>query len=129
MTAAAGRIEHAKVARILLRSRREVLAGLAHHVLAALGERRLRVAHLVPDAAERVVGEELDDVARREELVADGKLAAIPGGLRSALLWVAHRGAFFLGVEELIDPADGLVLAPDVGKLRAVQDFEELLER
>jgi hypothetical protein len=36
--AAAGRVEHAQVARVLLRARRELLAGLADHVLALLGE-------------------------------------------------------------------------------------------
>ena len=89
-----------------------------------LGEHRLRAAHLVPDAPERVVGEELDDVARREELVAHGQLAAV--ARRLALL--AHLPALVLAVEELVDPADGLVLAPHAGELGGVQDLEELLE-
>ena len=118
MPGAAGRVEHAQVARVLLRARRELLVGLADQVLAPLGERGLRAAHLVPDAAERVVGEELDDVARREELVAHGQLAAV--ARRLALL--AHLPALVLAVEELVDPADGLVLAPHAGELGGVQD-------
>jgi hypothetical protein len=39
------------------------------------------LAHLVPDPAEGVVGEELHDVPGSEELVAHGKLAAVPGSL------------------------------------------------
>ena len=74
-------------------------------------------AHLVPDAAERVVGEELDDVARREELVADRQLAAV--ARRLALL--AHLPPLVLAVEELVDPADRLVLAPHVLQIVAVE--------
>jgi hypothetical protein len=73
---------------------------------------------------ERVVGEELHHVARREELVAHRQLAAV--ARRLALL--AHLAALVLAVEELVDPADGLVLAPHAGELGGVQDLEELLE-
>ena len=45
--------------------------------------RCLGATDLVPDSSEGIVGKELDDVTRCEELVADGKLAAIPGRLRS----------------------------------------------
>ena len=48
------------------------------------GRELVTLSHLVPDAAERVVGEELDHVARGEELVADGQLAAVARGLRAS---------------------------------------------
>jgi hypothetical protein len=107
--AAAGGVEHAQIPRVFPGARAEGLAGLADQVLAPLGEGGVGVAHLVPDAPEGVVGEELDNVARREELVAHGQLAAV--ARRLALL--AHRLALGLAVEELVDPADGLVLLPD----------------
>ena len=68
-----------QVTRILLRAWRKNLGGLADHVLALLGERRLRAAHLVPDAPKRVVNQELDDVPRGEELVAERQLVAVAG--------------------------------------------------
>ena len=114
MPGAAGGIEDAQVARILPRAWPDRLVSGAHEVLAELGETRLSAVHLQPDAAERVVGEELDDVARREELVADGQLAAV--ARRLAL--VAHLLALFAAIEELVDPADRLVLAPDARQLR-----------
>ena len=97
----------------------------AHEVLAELGETRLFAVHLQPDAAERVVDEKLDDVARREELVAHGQLAAV--ARRLAL--VAHLLALFAAIEELVDPADRLVLAPDPRQLGGVQDGQQRLER
>ena len=106
-------------------ARREFLAGLSDHVLALLGEHGRGATHFVPDAAERVVGEELDDVARREELVAHSQLVAV--ARRLALL--AHLAALVLPVEELVDPADGLVFAPHAGEFGGVHDLEELLER
>ena len=83
--------------------------------------RRCRAAaHLRPCATERVVGQELHDVARREELVAHRQLTAV--ARRLAL--VAHLLALVAAVEELVDPADGLVLAPDAVELRRVEYFE-----
>ena len=76
-------------------------------------------------AAERVVDEELHDVARREELVAHGQLAAV--ARRLAL--VAHLLALVAAVEVLVDPTDRLVLAPDARELWVVEDREQLVER
>ena len=123
--AAAGGIEDAQVSRVLLRPRREFLAGLADHVFASLRKRRVRAAHLVPDAAERVVGQELDDVAGREELVADRQFAAV--ARRLALL--AHLPPLVLAVEILVDPADRLVLAPHPLQIVAVERREQPVER
>src|SRR5690606_24949675 len=114
-----------QIARILLRAWGELFAGLADHVLARACKARLAVAHLVPDAAEGVVGEELHHVARREELVAHGQLPAV--ARRLALL--AHLSPLVLSVEELVHPADGLVLTPHAGELGRIQDLEELVER
>ena len=90
----------------------------SHQVLAAARKRAVFAVHLEPDAPERVVGEKLDNVAGREELVADGELAAI--ARRLALL--AHLRALVAAVEELVHPADGLVLAPHRRELGGVQD-------
>ena len=54
--------------------------GVSFHVnegetLAVVGESGVSAAHLVPDPAQRVVGQELNDVAGCEELVADRQLA------------------------------------------------------
>ena len=103
----------------------ENLVGPPDQVLQAVGEAGAALAHLVPDAAERVVGQELDDVARREELVAHGELAAVARGRGFG----AHLAALVLAVEVLVDPADGLVLLPDRGELGVVQDREEIGER
>ena len=70
----------------------EDLGGAADEVAALVGEAGLAFGHLIPDAAEGVVGEELDDVARGKELVAHGELAGVArsgGG-------VAHGFALFL---------------------------------
>ena len=85
------------------------LRGPADEVAAPLRRAGLALRHLVPDAAQRVVGEELDDVARREELVADGQLAAVArrGG------FLAHLLPLGVVVEVLVDPANRLVLAPE----------------
>ena len=88
----------------------EDLGGAADEVAALLGEAGLAFGHLIPDAAEGVVGEELDDVARGEELVAHGELAGVARGGGG----VAHGFALFLAVPVLVDPADGLVLGPEV---------------
>ena len=93
----------------------------ADEVAALLLELGFAPRHLIPDAAQRVVGEELDDVARREELVADGQLAAVArrGGFLAHLLplrWI---------VEILVDPADRLVLAPERLRARVVEEIEK----
>ena len=88
----------------------EDFVGTADQVLAFVFEPRLALSHFVPDATEGVVGQELDDVAGREELVADGQFAAVARRLRG----VPHRFAFFFGVEVLVDPADRFVFAPEL---------------
>ena len=57
--------------------RKEHFVGLPHQVAAAVGQLGLALLHLVPGTAQRVIREELDDVARGEELVADGQLMAV----------------------------------------------------
>jgi hypothetical protein len=91
--------------------------------------------HFVPDAAERVVGEELDNVARGEKLVADSELVTVARRLGLG----PHLSPLLVAVEALIDPADGFVFVPDCrrssvvgrqpGKVRIVQDIEQLLKR
>ena len=100
----------------------ENLGGTADQVAALLLEPGLALGHLIPDTAEGVVGEELDDVARGEELVADGQLAA-----------VARRGGFLahllpLGgvVVILVDPADGFVLGPEGIEVGGVEEVEQV---
>src|SRR5262245_57590827 len=124
MPAAARGVEHAEVARVFLGAGCELISRLADHVVAPVNEHRLHAAHLVPDATECVVREELDHVTRREELVADGQLAAVAWRLAR----LAHLPALILAVKELVDPAYGLVLAPHAGELGGVQDVEELRE-
>ena len=53
-----------------------------------------------------------------------GQLAAVARGLA----FLAHLLALSRRIEELVDPADRLVLAPDARKLGGVQDCEQLLE-
>src|SRR5581483_3999422 len=124
VAAAARRVEYMEGAWILLCARRECLAGLANHILAPLAEVRVRTTHFVPDSTECVVGEELDDVAWREELVADRQLSAVAGRLA-----LAHFPALVLAVEELVNPPDRFVLAPYLSEFACVQDFKELLKR
>ena len=94
----------------------EDLGGAADEVAALVGEAGLAFGHFIPDAAEGVVGEELDDVARGEELVAHGELARVAWCSRG----VAHGFALFLAVPVLVDPAYGLVLGPERGDVRVV---------
>ena len=103
----------------------EDLGGAADEVTALVGEAGLAFGHLIPDAAEGVVGEELDDVARGEELVAHGELAGVARGGGG----VAHGFALFLAVPVLVDPADGLVLGPDAFHRFLVEEIQELFER
>src|SRR5690606_40656119 len=56
-----------------------------------------------PETPEGVIHQKLDHIARREELVAYCQLAAVAW----CLTGIAHRLALFLGVEVLVDPADG----------------------
>ena len=89
----------------------------ADKVAALVLQTRLPLRHLIPDAAEGVVGEELDDVARGEKLVTDSQLAAVAwrGGLLAhllPLLWV---------IVILIDPPDRLVLSPYARQFRRVE--------
>ena len=81
--------------------------------------------HLQPHAAERVIGEELHDVSWREELVADRQFATVA----RCLALLAHLPALFPAVEELVDPADRLVLAPHALQSAALSMREQRLER
>ena len=87
---------------------KENFGGPADEVAALPLESGVPLRHLVPDAAEGVVGEKLDDIARREELVSYGQFATVArrGG------FLAHLLAFFLAIEVLIEPADSLVFDP-----------------
>ena len=94
----------------------------SNHVTALFAELRASLPHLVPGAAQRIIGEELNDISGREELVADGQLAAVARGGGG----VAHGAALVLAVEILVDPADRLVLAPDARQLRSVEDIQQV---
>jgi hypothetical protein len=109
MSRAAGGIEDLEIARVLLRAGFPGLIRLPDEVLAALGNLGIAVVHLVPDAAEGILGQELNDIAGREKLVADGELSAV--AWRRAL--IAHLLTFFAAIEELVDPANRLILGPN----------------
>ena len=81
--------------------------------------------HLQPEAAERVVDEKLHDISRREELVAHSQFAAVA----RCLAFVTHLPAFFAAIEELVDPADRLILAPNPRQIRGVEGAQKRLER
>ena len=117
----AGGIQDPKIARILPGPRPERLVDRADEVLAGLEQARSLTMHLHPRAAEGVVRQELHDVARREELVADGQLAAVP----RRLALVAHLLALVGAVEVLVDPPDRLVVGPDPVQFGAVQRLEK----
>src|SRR5688500_2973145 len=85
---------------------------------------RVAASHLVPDAAERVVDQELDHIAWREELIANGEFTTVP----RRLTFVAHLLALVSAVEELVHPADRFVLAPYAGELARVQDLKKPFE-
>ena len=87
----------------------------AHEVIEPL-HARFALHHLEPSAAESVVDQKLDDISRGEELVADGELAAVAGGLAG----FAHGAALVLAVKILVDPTDRLVLDPHRGELGGV---------
>src|ERR1019366_8221714 len=110
MPRATCRVQNAKVSWVFPQAGSGRLISGAHEVFAELGESRLFPMHLQPQTAQRVIDEELHDISRREELVAYGHLAAV--ARRLAL--IAHFLALFGAIEELIDPADRLILAPDL---------------
>ena len=83
-------------------------------------EARLALHHLVPGATQGVVGQELDHVAGREELVAYGELTAVARGVAFS----THFLPLILAIEVLVDPADGFVFGPYVGKFRLPEDIE-----
>ncbi|MGE0682724.1 MAG: hypothetical protein AB7P69_17705 [Candidatus Binatia bacterium] len=100
------------------------LAGPTNHIAALVLQLGVAFAHLIPDAAQRVVGKKLDDVAWSKELVAHGQLAAV--ARRRGL--VAHLFPFGGVVVILIDPADGLILNPQrlqVGRVKELQQFQQ----
>src|SRR5258708_1849533 len=84
--------------------------------------------HLQPEPTKRVVGKKLHDITWREELVTHGKLAAVARSVRSALIRVTHRLALFLRIEELVDPADRLVLAPYPAQIGSIKDRQQRFE-
>src|SRR5262249_763438 len=79
-------------------------------------------SHFVPNAAKRVVGEKLDNVARSEELIANGQFAAI--SWRGRLL--AHLLSFRRVVVVLVNPADRFILGPEGFEIGRVEELEKL---
>ena len=124
---AAGRIEDAQVTRVLPLARSRLLLFAPHEVTAPLGEIAAITVHLEPRPPKRVVHEKLDDVSGREKLVANGQLATVARRLGSTLLGVPHGCPFFLGIEELVNPPDGLVLSPHLRKVPRVQSLKKQL--
>jgi hypothetical protein len=122
---AAGRVQQLQGARVAQLGRRPGLfVGLHQQVLAALAQAGLPAGGVEPQPPQGVVDQELHHVARREELVAHRQLAAVARRLAG----IAHRLALFLGVEVLVDPADGFVLGPqrlDVGIVDQVQHLQQ----
>src|SRR5262249_13817613 len=102
----------------------EDVRSASDEVLERVHEAGLTPAHLVPDASERVVDEELDDVPRREELVAKRELV---GGTRR-LAGLAGVVAKLLWDGVLVDPADRLVLAPDGRNVGLVEELDHALQ-
>jgi len=100
----------------------------AYHITALVAEFRISPSHLVPHAAQRVVGQELDDVAGREELVAKGKFVGVAWRLASTSLNVSRSISHFLWCEILIHPADGLIKFPDARQFGIVQQFKQLIQ-
>ncbi|MCI0490104.1 MAG: hypothetical protein L0229_26220 [Blastocatellia bacterium] len=94
----------------LFAARHKNFVRAAREIAALFGERRPAFAHLVPGAAQGVIDKKLDYITRCEELITKGHLIRVAG-----------RGAFFASLiaqflwrEILIDPADGLVLDPNI---------------
>ena len=90
-------------------------------VPALVAQSRVAAAHLVPRAPKGVVGQELHDVARGEELVAHCQFAA---GARGGA-GLAHAIAFGAVVVVLVDPPDRLILRPEGRDLRGVEGIEK----
>ncbi|MGH8017915.1 MAG: hypothetical protein ACREIA_06435 [Opitutaceae bacterium] len=100
-------IEHADCARILERTfGNRITVGRSNEIPAAFAQRRVPAGHLDPEATEGVIREKFDDVARREELIADGEFVRVAGIARRG---AAHRLPFVVGVEVLVEPAERLV--------------------
>ena len=103
---------------------KEDLLGPPDQIPAALIQSGLAFPHLVPDAPEGVVGEELDHIAGREELVTERELVGVARGL----VLLARLIPEFLRGEVLIDPADGLVLGPDTVEVLTIDEGKHLIE-
>ena len=125
MAGATGRIEDAQVARVFPGASSRPPLFAPHEVTAPHGEATALTVHFEPRPPERVVDEKLDDVARREELVANGQLATVA----RCLALLAHPLALVARVEELVHPPDGLVFTPHAEQVRCVQHFQQRLER
>jgi hypothetical protein len=129
VTAAAARVEDAQQTRIALFTFHVfTFHAITHYVItfheipALLGQDGISPPHLPPQPAQCVIGQEGHHVARRVELVAEGQFVAVArcaGGL-------ARLFAQFGRGEILVDPADGLVLAPHRLQRRVVEQVQHL---
>src|SRR4051794_18793989 len=73
------------------------LGGAADHVLALVFELGIAFPHFVPDSAQRVISQEFDNVARREELVAKGEFVRVARSLATTPFGVSCSISQFLG--------------------------------
>ena len=101
------------------------LVGTAYEVATLVREPSLALRHLVPDAAQGVVREELDDIARSEELVAYRQFAAIARRRR----FLAHLPTFFLRIVVLIDPANRFIFSPECFDVRVIDQVQQRQQR
>src|SRR5207245_10355990 len=94
-----------------------LLVGLHQQIPAAVTQACARTGPVKPEPADSVVNEELDHIARGDELIAPGELAAVTRRLAGP----AHGLTLFFRIEVLIDPADRLVLPPKRLEVRHVE--------
>src|SRR5579863_3311771 len=104
------------------------LCWATNHESALVLELGFAHSHLVPDATQRIVGQEFDDVPRREELVAECEFIGITRSLATPFLRVSRSVPQFLGREILVHPADGFVLRPDVGKCFLIEEAQHIVK-
>ena len=83
------------------------------HVLALVHELGISLAHLVPDASQRIVGQEFNDVAGCEELITEGQFVGVARSLTPSPFRISGCVSQFLGREILVDPAYDFVLRPN----------------
>src|SRR5262249_6468270 len=94
------------------------LRGSPHKIPTLFFESRSTLGHLVPDATEGVVGKEFNNIARREELGANGQLTTI-----SRRASFPHLLSFSRVVVILINPTDRLILGPEHVEVWSVEKF------